>query len=121
MRKGLILLFLAIVVLAALGADLLLHRGFRANVPVPPWEATLARGVRNLSIPGTEIVKKNPVAANAQFLQEGRNSFLAHCAACHGVDGTGKTPVGSNLYPRVPDLRIGTDATPHRRRDSLHH
>jgi hypothetical protein len=35
MRKGLILLFLTIVVLAALGADLLLHRGFRANAPVP--------------------------------------------------------------------------------------
>jgi mono/diheme cytochrome c family protein len=105
MRKGLILLFLTIAVLVALGADLLLRRGFRANAPVPPWEATLARGVRNLSIPGTEIAKKNPVAANAQFLQEGRNSFLAHCAACHGVDGSGKTPVGANLYPRVPDLR----------------
>ena len=48
---------------------------------------------------------KNPVALSAQFLQEGRDSFLAHCAACHGVDGTGKTPIGSNLYPRVPDLR----------------
>ena len=105
MRKGLILLFLTIAVLVALGADLLLRRGFRANAPVPPWEAALARGVRNLSIPGTEIAKKNPVAANAQFLQEGRNSFLAHCAACHGVDGSGKTPVGANLYPRVPDLR----------------
>ncbi len=105
MRKGLILLFLTIAVLVALGADLLLRRGFRANTPVPPWEATLARGVRNLSIPGAERDKKNPVAPGAPLLQEGRGSFLAHCAACHGVDGSGKTPVGSNLYPRVPDLR----------------
>jgi hypothetical protein len=35
MRKGLILLFLTIVVLAALGADLPLHHGFRPNAPVP--------------------------------------------------------------------------------------
>ncbi len=103
--RRLILLFLAIAVLAAFAADLLLRRGFRANAPVPPWEAKVARGVRNLSIPGAEIEKKNPVAANAQLLQEGRDSFLAHCAECHGIDGSGKTPVGSNLYPRVPDLR----------------
>ena len=105
MRKGLILLFLTIVVLAALGADLLLRRGFRANAPVPPWEARVARGVRNLSIPGEERYRENPVAASPTFLQEGRDLFLTHCAACHGVDGSGKTPVGSNLYPRVPDLR----------------
>jgi cytochrome c553 len=102
--RRLIFLCLAIAVLAAFGADLLLRRGFRANTPVPRWEAKVARGVRNLSIPETELEKKNPVAANAQFLQEGRDSFLGHCAACHGVDGSGKTPVGSNLYPRV-DLR----------------
>jgi predicted CXXCH cytochrome family protein len=105
MRKGLILLFLTIVVLAAFGADLFLRRGFRANAPVPPWEVKVARGVRNLSIPGEERYRENPVAASPTFLQEGRDSFLSHCAACHGVDGSGKTPVGSNLYPRVPDLR----------------
>ena len=105
MRKGLILLFLTIVMLAALGADLLLRRGFRANAPVPPWEAKVARGVRNLSIPGEERYRENPVAASPTFLQEGRDLFLTHCAACHGVDGSGRTPVGSNLYPRVPDLR----------------
>ncbi|MBZ5684485.1 MAG: c-type cytochrome [Acidobacteriia bacterium] len=102
MRKGLILLFLTIVVLAAFGADLLLRHGFRANAPVAPWEIKVARGVRNLSIPGEERYKTNPVAAS---LEEGRDLFLSHCAACHGVDGSGKTPIGSNLYPRVPDLR----------------
>ena len=35
--KGLILLLLTIAVLAALGADLVFYRGFRANTPVPPW------------------------------------------------------------------------------------
>ena len=104
MRK-LIFLFLAIFVLAGLGADLLLRRGFRANTPVLPWEAKLARGVRNLSVPGAERDKKNPVAARSEFLQQGRDSFLMRCAACHGFDGSGRTQVGTNLYPRVPDLR----------------
>ena len=27
------------------------------------------------------------------------------CVFCHGTDGSGRTPVGTNLYPRVPDLR----------------
>lgn len=108
MRKAFILLFLTIAVLAALGAALVIRRGFRANNAVPPWEAGLARRVRNLSIPRAERDRKNPVAATSEFLQDGRNSFLTHCATCHGVDGSGKTPVGTNLYPRVPDLRSAT-------------
>jgi mono/diheme cytochrome c family protein len=105
MGKRLVLLFLTIALLGVLAVGLLIGRGFRANAPVPRWEARIARGVRNLSIPRAERDKKNPVAATSAFLQEGRNSFLLHCAACHGIDGSGKTPVGTNLYPRVPDLR----------------
>ncbi len=30
---------------------------------------------------------------------------MARCAVCHGTDGTGKTQIGQNLYPRVPNLR----------------
>ena len=100
-----ILLFVTIAVLAALAADLVFYRGFRANAAVPPWEAALARRVRNLAIPRAERDKKNPVPVTSEYLEEGRDSFLTHCATCHGVDGSGKTPVGSNLYPRVPDLR----------------
>src|ERR1700756_2617223 len=105
MRKRLILLFLTVVVLAAFAADLLLRRGFRANAPVPPWEVKVARGVRNLSIPGEERYRENPAPPSPALLQAGRDSFLSHCATCHGVDGSGKTPVGSSVYPRVPDLR----------------
>jgi len=100
MGKRLFLLFLTIALLGALAVGLLIGRGFRANAPVPRWEATIAREVRNLAIPRAERDKKNPVAATSAFLQEGRNSFLSHCAACHGIDGSGKTPVGTNLYPR---------------------
>jgi predicted CXXCH cytochrome family protein len=105
MGKRLVLLFLTLAVLVALGVDLLIHRGFRANAQVPRWETLIARDVRNLAIPRDERDKKNPVAPTSSFLQEGRNSFLNHCASCHGIDGGGTTPVGTNLYPRVPDLR----------------
>ena len=52
--KGSILLFLTHAVLAALGADLVFYRGFRANSRVPAWEAVLGRRVRNFSIPRAE-------------------------------------------------------------------
>ena len=37
-------------------------------------------------------------------LQSGRDAFLSRCATCHGIDGRGKTSIGANQYPRVPDL-----------------
>ncbi|HYM75806.1 MAG TPA: c-type cytochrome [Candidatus Dormibacteraeota bacterium] len=103
--KGFILAFLIAVIVAAVCGDLLIHRGFRAKATPSAWEAGVARRIRNLAIPSTESKKENPVAAIPESLQQGRDAFLAHCAACHGVDGSGKTPVGTNLYPRVPDLR----------------
>ena len=30
---------------------------------------------------------------------------MTQCAGCHGHDGSGLTPMGRNLYPRVPSLR----------------
>ncbi len=38
-------------------------------------------------------------------MEQGREDFLAQCAGCHGVDGRGRTPIGANEYPMVPDLR----------------
>lgn len=105
MKKSLILLLLALLALGLLALALLERRGFRANAPVPHWEAAIAQRLRNTSIPRTERERKNPAASSLAFLRDGRDSFLAHCAICHGVDGSGKTPVGTNLYPRVPDLR----------------
>ena len=65
----------------------------------------IARTVRDLEIPRSERVQKNPLMPGAENLRQGRTEFLAYCANCHGVDGSGRTPVGRHLYPRVPDLR----------------
>ncbi|HWG58799.1 MAG TPA: cytochrome c3 family protein [Candidatus Acidoferrales bacterium] len=88
----------------AIGA-VLVYRGFRATARPSRFEAAVARGMRNLAIPRRERREKNPLAADAEALSDARNVYLARCALCHGVDGSGRTPVGQSLYPRVPDLR----------------
>ncbi len=84
---------------------LLIWRGFRATDTPPAFETRLARSVRNMAIPRRERHRKNQLDADSEALEEGREDFLTRCSICHGVDGTGKTPMGQNLYPRVPDLR----------------
>lgn len=96
---------LVLSIIGALCAYLIVRRGFRASSSPSPLEATVAREVRNLAIPSEERRQKNPVAGDDDALIQGREHYLRECAICHGVDGSGKTQVGVNLYPRVPDLR----------------
>ena len=91
--------------LLILGLAFLIGRGFRATSTPTTFERTLARRVRNFAIPLRDRVAKNPVAGSSESLRQGREEFLARCSVCHGIDGSGKTEVGLNLYPRVPDLR----------------
>lgn len=97
------LLVLALV--GTIGVGLLVHIGFRATATPPAIEATLARTMRNAAIPRSERDQKNPIEPTSEATQKGREAFLRECASCHGIDGSGKTQVGLNLYPRVPDLR----------------
>jgi mono/diheme cytochrome c family protein len=39
---------------------------------------------------------------------KGEDIFHAHCASCHGLDGTGNGPVASALSTKVPDLTTMT-------------
>jgi predicted CXXCH cytochrome family protein len=107
--KALLLVLLGVIVMGAIGGGLLVRRGFRATATPSAGEAILARSLRNLAIPSSEHDQKNPLAETADTAREGRESFLTQCAGCHGIDGSGKTQMGLNLYPRVPDLR--SDAT----------
>ena len=91
--------------LALIGAAFLVHRGFRANSTPTAAEAFLARKIRNFAIPYSERTTKNTFDPSPDNLQDARTLFLAHCASCHGIDGSARTQLGGNLYPRVPDLR----------------
>lgn len=48
--------------------------------------------------------KANPLAANAQTLNSGRNLFQQQCVRCHGVSGFGDGPDGINLNPRPANV-----------------
>jgi predicted CXXCH cytochrome family protein len=107
-RTGFFLaLLLVAVVFCAIGA-LLVGRGFRASSQPSRLEAMVARSVRNLAIPRSQAVAKNPVEPTPENLQGARDLYLARCASCHGIDGSGSTTVGTRLYPRAPDLRAAS-------------
>src|ERR1700738_4350952 len=98
---------MALVLLAVAGficAALLIWRGFRATSEPSTLERVVARSMRNLAIPSHARREQNPLKTSAENLRAGREIFLARCANCHGTDGSGITPVGRNLYPRVPNL-----------------
>jgi cytochrome c len=46
----------------------------------------------------------NP-AADPSDVAAGKDLFRDKCEVCHGYDGSGKTPIGSNEFPRAPTLR----------------
>jgi mono/diheme cytochrome c family protein len=41
-----------------------------------------------------------------EVLSAARSHFADHCASCHGNDGSRKTEIGWNLYPKAPDMRL---------------
>ena len=49
--------------------------------------------------------QRNPLAASAQTISDGKDAFSHYCAACHGLDGqnTG-VPFADRMAPPVPSL-----------------
>ena len=45
---------------------------------------------------------KNPVAASAESIADGKRLYLRHCASCHGTNAEGGA--GNDLIPAAPDL-----------------
>lgn len=46
----------------------------------------------------------NPLPASPENLKEAHEEFEEHCAACHGIDGSGRNRFGAEFYPPVPKL-----------------
>ena len=100
-----------IVIIASLAAFgwvsyRLFTTGFSAKTEPHVLEVMLARQIRHLAIPIEKRNAANPVPPSAEVLKEGRMHFADHCAICHSNDGSGKTPIGRNVYPKAPDLRL---------------
>src|SRR3954463_7756872 len=103
-KRTVISVVVGALILVALGALVIKARGFRASSTPGAFETSAARLVRDFAIPRAAKGQKNPFAGDEQAVGQGRDEFLGRCATCHGIDGRGATPIGSNLYPRVPDL-----------------
>lgn len=80
--------------------------GFSAKTEPPPIEVYMARQIRRLAIPIEERNAQNPIPLNPEVMKESLAHFADHCATCHANDGSGQTPIGKNVYPRAPDLRL---------------
>jgi len=107
MRKRTLLLSITAAGVAGAAAFgwMTIRRGFSARDNPSAMEAYLAKAARKLSIPASERYAKNPFPPTAEVLSEARAHFADHCATCHGNDGSGKTEIGQNLYPKPPDMR----------------
>ena len=107
MRKRNLLLITAagIAGVAAFGW-MAIRRGFSARDNPSAIETYVAKTARRLSVPAAERNAKNTFAPTPELLNEGRAHFADHCATCHGNDGSGKTQIGQNLYPKAPDMRL---------------
>jgi len=80
-------------------------RGFSAKEDPSQLEELIARRARALATPAGAREMKNPLAESEEALAAARRHWVEHCATCHALDGSGKTPIGQNLYPKAPDMR----------------
>ena len=108
MRKRTLLLSIITAGIAGAAAFgwMTIRRGFSARNNPSVLETYVAKTARRLSVPASERDAKNPFAPTAEVLSDARAHFADHCATCHGNDGSGKTQIGQNLYPKPPDMRL---------------
>jgi mono/diheme cytochrome c family protein len=70
--------------------------------PIRPRPSVLARWVHCNARTGT-----NPVVPTPENLKEARTVYEAHCADCHGLDGSGHNRFEAEFNPHVAKLTGG--------------
>jgi len=80
--------------------------GFSTRSEPTAIERLVARAVRRMGIPSKARNAVNPVPFSTTVWAQARAHFADHCATCHANDGSGRTELGENLYPRAPDMRL---------------
>jgi mono/diheme cytochrome c family protein len=110
MRKTLLALLVFALLLVIGGVSWvgyeLFTTGFSAKGEPHPFEVALVRRIRHLAIPSKIRTMTNPVPLSPTVVAESLEHFADHCATCHANDGSGQTPIGRNVYPKAPDLRL---------------
>jgi mono/diheme cytochrome c family protein len=80
--------------------------GLSARAAPTALERLAARTARRLAIPAAARAAKNPIPFSPEIWAESRAHFADHCATCHANDGSGRTELGQNLFPRAPDMHL---------------
>ena len=78
--------------------------GLSADAEPGAVERTVAARLVRLSIPSDAQQQQNPFYADSAAWRSAADHYEDHCAICHGSDGHGRTEMGENMYPKVPDL-----------------
>ena len=105
LRSLLVWLVAAIFVVAMAIGWSIVRRGFSTRDEPSSVERFVARRVRALAVPARARDAKTPVSLTPEVLADARGHFADHCAVCHANDGSGRTTIGQNLYPKAPDMR----------------
>ena len=106
-----LIVFIFVVSLGIVGAFgwlgyQLFTTGFSAKTEPHALEVLMARQIRRLAIPIEKRNAQNPIPLSPDVMKESLAHFADHCATCHANDGSGQTPIGKNVYPKAPDLRL---------------
>ena len=87
----------------------------RAMRPPPPGtisrDRTLGQPALTEGVVDGKYVEDLPVAAEPTLLARGRDRFDVFCAACHGMTGSGATPVARVMELRRPPSLIAPPVT----------
>src|SRR6185295_13745805 len=95
-----------VLLVVVCGIALTSLNGLSARSQPSAVERVLALMVRRWAIPRGAANAVNPVPFSAETWAEARAHFADHCASCHANDGSGRTTIGQNLYPKTPDMRL---------------
>jgi mono/diheme cytochrome c family protein len=103
--RAFLLLLLLVSVLGGLIAYSIVRRGLSAHDEPSRVEEVLARAMRRWATPQAARDRTNPVSPTPEVMTQALAHYADHCASCHANSGSGDTPIGRSLYPRVPDMR----------------
>jgi mono/diheme cytochrome c family protein len=107
-RDAVITVVVLALVVGVLAYSRIRAGGLSADAEPGAIERSVATRLLRLSISPDAERATNPFAGDPDTWRAAVDHFNDHCAICHGADGRGRTELGENMYPKVPDLADST-------------
>jgi mono/diheme cytochrome c family protein len=105
MAGGMLLLAGAALAQMGMGGGMGMGRGMMGNGPAGV-SVLRHRYVMTNGIGADYAGARNPLAASAETLREGKTLFEKNCASCHGTAGHGDGPAAKGLNPAPANLAV---------------